>query len=278
VELPDQIEDALIRSLAKRADDRFEVARDMRKIFEASLKEADVGLTDTARIDRADLVVPARKPQLTPLPGTTARASSGLSDELVPATSLGGKKRRAKWPWLVAAMFVLGGGGGAAYLAISVKKDKGYQPVAHISSVRLTTGTRFEDLSLLVETDGKVTPDEVAKTYRTTLEKLRAFDPTVNTRFDVLDEIIAVPVSAMCEPSAYIDFQADTDCATALGTRAGSMSHKRRYMLVVDDRPRLAEAIKAGLVSTVCAFQPATTSIAEVDKICDMTKRFRDSK
>src|SRR3569832_1110465 len=49
VELPQAVEDALMRSLTKRTADRFETARDMRLVLEAALREGDVGLSETRR-------------------------------------------------------------------------------------------------------------------------------------------------------------------------------------------------------------------------------------
>src|SRR5664279_4151138 len=50
VEMPIAIEDALMRSLSKRAADRFESARDMRLLLESALREGDVGLSETQRV------------------------------------------------------------------------------------------------------------------------------------------------------------------------------------------------------------------------------------
>jgi len=55
IELPDAVEAAVMRSLAKRAEDRFDSTRDMRKQLEAALREADLGLVETQKLERSEL-------------------------------------------------------------------------------------------------------------------------------------------------------------------------------------------------------------------------------
>src|ERR1043165_7954725 len=72
IECPRDVEDAIMRSLAKKAADRFESARDMRKILESALKEGDVGLVETQRIARENLgdlkVTKDEKKEIEPTP------------------------------------------------------------------------------------------------------------------------------------------------------------------------------------------------------------------
>src|SRR5690349_13481065 len=52
VELPAVVEDTVMRSLAKRPEDRFGSAREMRKHLESALRDSDLGLVETQRLAR----------------------------------------------------------------------------------------------------------------------------------------------------------------------------------------------------------------------------------
>ena len=89
VEIPAQVEEAAMNSLAKRAGDRFETARDMRKVLEAALRDGDVGLVETQRLGREAVseLRPrgvARSGTLTASRPTTA---TDLADRLEPGTT-----------------------------------------------------------------------------------------------------------------------------------------------------------------------------------------------
>jgi serine/threonine protein kinase len=281
VEVPAEVEDAVMRSLSKRATDRFENARDMRKIIENALRLGDVALVETQRLQRemiADLR-PAKKTKPPPNGlAETARAATAndLADELEPGLSGQRTARRRSWPWVALALVVLGGGGTVAALLLT-KPSGGYHPATEISGVTLTAGKAFKDLHVLVETDGTVTPDEVAAAYRSTLDALRAFDPKVTATYEVVETIIAIPQAAMCEPTAYPVASPPEDCKIALAEHAIG-AHGSHNLLVVGNRAVLADAIRAGLARAVCEFQPADTEIAKLDKICEMTKRFGTTK
>jgi len=60
--LPAIVEDALMRSLSKRQTDRFDSARDMRKLLEQALKDADLGFVETQRVNRDQLKDLAPRP------------------------------------------------------------------------------------------------------------------------------------------------------------------------------------------------------------------------
>ena len=81
VHMPLAFEEALMRSMAKRADDRWESARDMRKAIQACMKDADVGHAETQRLSR-EIVSPKKPPQVEPK-HTDAHAS-GLASTLEP--------------------------------------------------------------------------------------------------------------------------------------------------------------------------------------------------
>jgi hypothetical protein len=287
VALPREVEDAVMRSLAKKADDRFESARDMRKVLESALRDGDVGIAETQRLARELVLGPdskATKDDLAPAKGSPAAlraaTASELADALEPGTAAPRTVRGggSKWPWIALGLLVLGGGGTAAALLLG--KDKaGYTASTRIKGVTLTAGKRAG--RVLVETDGKVTPDEVATAYAEVLGKLTAFAGTIEGRLDVLDEIVAVPAAALCEPSAYPGTDPPADCGTALATIAfgKGASHK---LLVAHDRAPLAEAMRAGVARAVCDFQVTyfdpEKQADKIDTVCEMTKRFAAAK
>lgn len=72
IELPEIVEQALMRSLAKKPDDRFENAREMRKVLEAALRQGDAGLVETQRLNR-DILGEVRSGKQTPPPRRASR-------------------------------------------------------------------------------------------------------------------------------------------------------------------------------------------------------------
>ncbi|MBA3817898.1 MAG: protein kinase, partial [Deltaproteobacteria bacterium] len=84
VALPQQVEDVVMRSLAKQPADRFENAREMRKILEATLRQEDVALVETQRLGRE--AIGDLRPALPTTPAPTKRVATAtdLADELEP--------------------------------------------------------------------------------------------------------------------------------------------------------------------------------------------------
>jgi serine/threonine protein kinase len=145
VELPKIVEDAVMRSLAKKATDRFENAREMRKILEAALKEGDVGLHETQRLQRERLgdLRPTKdeKKQAASSLAETARSAtaSDLADELEPGTSAAKAVRpakRSKLPLILGALVLLGGGAAAAVFALNKNPEPKYQARTRLKGVR----------------------------------------------------------------------------------------------------------------------------------------------
>ncbi|HET9627095.1 MAG TPA: serine/threonine-protein kinase, partial [Kofleriaceae bacterium] len=89
VTLPREVDDAVMRCLAKKAEDRFSGAREMRKILEAALRDGDVGLIETQRLDRGGLGE---------LRGTAVPVAPPASSEEVGADSLAGDLAAAPAP------------------------------------------------------------------------------------------------------------------------------------------------------------------------------------
>jgi hypothetical protein len=293
VTLPAAVEDAVMRSLAKRADDRFGSAREMRKQLEGALRDADLGLVETQRLDRD--VLGELRATSTPVGLPTARlaglessgrrapATGSLADALEPDT--GAAPRRRRLPWLAIALAMLIGGGGAA--AVVLLQHGRPRATIAIAGVSLTRSQAVG--KLLVETDGTIEPDELARLYRSTLDTLRAYVQThlsgpakgaggtdaAAAITEPVDVLLGVPAHALCEPTAYLDGQPPKDCATQVSATAIGAQGTHRLM-VVSDRARLVSALRKGVAQAACEFSPLEDT-KRVSEICDITSRFAES-
>jgi serine/threonine protein kinase len=295
ISMPKPIEDAIMRSLLKKAPERFDNARDMRKILETALAEGGDAIVETGRLHR-EMLIDTRptKAEKSSTPASsslglakTARAAtaSDLADELEPSSSeraVGGKRAggSARWPLIVLALVVLGGG--AATAALLLKKDApaGYQSKTKIKGVKLTAGNVFEN-QLLIETDGNVTPEEIAPLYKSMLDEMVAFEPGVDSQRDVIQEIVAVPQSVLCEESIY---RASPIPCSHKDTYATALRGKKRQLVISSDRAQLPQNLRTGVAAAVCEFQFLWLTGADDENarkneaICQMTKRFIGDK
>ncbi len=299
VTMPAGVEDAVMRSLAKRPEDRFENAREMRKQIEAALREGDLGLVETQKVARDALaasnaagrapVARAAGLNIGSEPGlATARVVGGnggirhastagaLADELEPDASARRPRRRV--PWLVATLALAVIIGGAAVATLALRRSSTFRSSVTIAGVALTRGETIA--GLVVETDGAVEPAELAKLYTSTLGALRAYVQAsrLGGKLEVaapIDVLLAVPATALCEPSAYLDGQAPATCASALSATAIGARGTRRLM-VVSDRAQLVAALRRGVAQAACDFS-AVKDTALVVEFCDVTSRFAES-
>ncbi|MDB4953194.1 MAG: hypothetical protein JWO36_763 [Myxococcales bacterium] len=291
IELPRTVEDALMRSLSKRAEDRFENARDMRKIFENALREGDVALTDTQKLGGAllrDLRGSKNKPIGTD-PTTRSATAKDLADELEPGMSRVGMRRRSKWPLITGVLVVIAGGATAAALLLrhghgttgagSGSAGSAVVPDITIPGVTLTPAVTFPDLHITVATDTQIAPNVVADAYRDMLGKLREFVkkslPGV-TIVDPIDHVFAVPQRVVCEPSLYLEGKTPERCSSIDAAIADALP---RTLVVVSDSARLAAAMRKGVADAVCTFQPVEEPDPKknhdrVMEICDRTSDF----
>jgi len=272
VQLPQAVEDALMRSLAKRADDRFETARDMRLVLEAALREGDVGLSETQRLGDAvsDL---RRNPPSRVSPGQPRPATS-LADELEPApipTAKVSSRPRRTWLYATLGVIVLAGAGGAALFAMR-DKHHAYESVAKIEGVKLTQGKQFGPL--LIETDASVAPDAVYQSYVQTEKALLESSSVLATvRLEVVQHMVVLPQHLLCNAGLFPNGDVPKDCATAKSEVTFGKDGK--HLLLLSNRPDgLGAAMRSGLANAVCVFQPADLAADKVDAICAATKKF----
>jgi serine/threonine protein kinase len=255
VEVPQPIEDALMRCLAKRAEDRFDSAREMRKILEVALRDGDVGLVDTQKLDRK-ILPDLRTP---PKAGRVATAKD-LADELEP--TLGKNRKASRLPIVaISALVVIAAGVVVAYV---MKRDREPdRPASAIPGVKLEPAQKIG--VQLVATDGAVSPDELAKRYQQQLAAVMAHVARERhkeripelTLVDPVAELFALPQAALCEPRAYIGGTAPKDCATAaFSISYGPKKEQRLYVV----SSRLDEGLRRGVGNALCVFhEPAET-------------------
>ena len=292
VEVPAVVEDAVMRSLAKKPEDRFESARDMRKALEGSLRDADLGLVETQRVSRDVLAaaLPAAKAAgasqsraLGPAAAASAKnapravsASTDLADRLEPTS--GRPARRSRTGRVLAgllALAVLAGGGATAYWWKYLRAAPAGGPI----TLR----------ELEVEASGDLKRADVLKAYMEALDALDAY-LAHNTKIHIvvqrpLDRIIAVPAKDLCAPNHYPKgSQVPPNCATAIYAVTTSGAPERT-LLIANDPATLKAAMIGGVADAVClhgAFAVAGDSAEDgahklSDTICEIVPRFVDS-
>jgi serine/threonine protein kinase len=273
VAMPAVVEDAVMRSLAKRAEDRFETARDMRKALEGALRSAELGLGDTHESRAASLASTPRTRADNP-PRTPARVPTEDASSLVPA--LGKAGGAGKWIALAVGVVLLGAGGGAAWWWSQRAGHTG-QPIAP----KPTTGSG--DIQFVGT--GHVTPQVLADAYRTARDELQKYIDTRHPESVIvlqpIDTLIALPRSELCDPGHYSEgMTVPTNCGEE-PFALGSLSVPRT-LLVSDNPAGLHEAMGAGVAQAVCLFKAfkvikdrtgdATAKLA--NEICDLTNDF----
>jgi len=288
ITMPDIVEDALMRSLSKRVEDRFENAREMRKILEAALRQGDAGLVETQRLNR-DILGEVRtkantEPAHTPAP-RIATAGGSLADELEPAltSEVPAHKKRSALPWIALAGVVVAGG--AVATVILLKSEKPAEPrgwKATITDINGATMSEGETLDgVVVETVGGVNPKEIVSVYHATVQRARTFAATKGMTFAdpvLVQQIAAVPASVFCDPKTYASSKPPDGCQDVTGG-ANFAPNGARRLFVLADRAKL----KAGMVSAVmvgiCYFEPGDQTVAadtkHIDSLCTVMRDFQ---
>jgi serine/threonine protein kinase len=280
IEIPAALEAAIMRSLAKKADDRFATARDFRKELEGVLKEGDVGHAETLRMSR-DAMADARsriaaasaapsRPAMSPDALTRPLRENnvtGLADKLEPGdgsgaeTATAGKRRHALWLGLGALVLVAGAGvafvamrgGGSATAspdAPVAAAPKEFQP----AGVKWKASSDFGDEGITVRVAEPLDwpPAEVDGAYRRVKKALPgvlAKKSLTASKFPEHITVQIVPKDLLCDPR-ILDGAESVDCKT-------KFSYYRvtdRTLLVADDRPQLASNLAASVAEIVCIY------------------------
>ncbi len=283
VELPPELEQGLLRCLAKKPAQRFASAREVRKLFEAVLREHDAaGLSETQPVSRELLgEQPAERLRLPKLPpavqapgsATAAGATASPLPSATAAASLdrefahelsrnldrkaGSDEESAKggrrWGVLAGALAVLVAGGAAA--AVMLTRGGGgeaesaqWEPeVGH-----LTQRQRFDELGLWVRTPDHVAPAAVAAAFGDAWDAFGAYLRERGFTEElprVVKVIAALPREAMCAPSTYWGVSPPANCATAVHAfRVGD-----HILVVTDDVADWPRAMRLGIPEAACA-------------------------
>jgi serine/threonine protein kinase len=282
VELPAPLEAAIVKSLSKRADDRFASARDFRKELEAMLREADVGHAETLRMSRetvADARVrkpfapkpapPAPSSPGTPGPDAVTRPQrdnvTGLADRLEPG--LTGTEpvipRRRTGLWLGLGALVLAAAGGVAFVAM---RDRGGK-VAAADAAPPPDVKEFQPAGVTWHASGDFAvdgitvriaapfdwpPSEVAAAYR----KVRRALPAVQAkkapdakRYPERITIQVVPRDTLCDPRTFESGET-VECKDLFQYfRIGE-----KTLLVVAERDQLEPILAEAVAEIVCVY------------------------
>jgi serine/threonine protein kinase len=307
IAIPEAMEDALMRSLSKRADDRFAAAREMRKILENALRDGDVGLLETQKVSR-DLLSDVRKPTTTRPPpagppgagatvpsrpsrvATAADLASNLEGDTGPRRRQAKVKAKAKASsnlgvWVAITGVIAAAGAGTAFFvsrhrhAATVDAGPAEVQPPEIPGVTLVASRPFPAVHLtLAATAGGVSPGELADAYSRTLERFRVFAkakaPGLAIDFPV-EMIVAVPQNVMCAPSLYLNNQTPPKCSAIPAAIADALP---KTLLVVNVPAKLDAAMQHGVADAVCTFQTVegdeATKSKRINEICELTATF----
>ncbi len=281
VELPAALEAAIMRSLAKKADDRFADAREFRKELDAVLREADVGHAETLRMSRDSMAeartrvkpgpAAARPSSPTPAPAAVTRNLrdhlTGLADSLEPAAPDPGAgadlPRRRTGLWLGLGVVVLVAAAGVALIAMRGRGDgetaPDAQPAAEArefqpAGVIWAASSDFAADGVMVRVAAPIdwAPTEVAAAYR----KVRRALPAVLARkapaaatYPQRFTIQVVPRAVLCDPRIF-DGGQTVDCKTLFQY----FRITDRTLLIADDRAQLEPNLAEGVALIVCIY------------------------
>lgn len=225
--LPAALEDAVLKSLSKKPDDRFANARDFRVILEHVLAQAELAHGSTQRVSRdfmraaaaaptpskggSPVAIAVTSPGAAPAAATVATTPSGLvrgTERTEAADSLQDVlvRKRSNRTGLIAAglaVAVLGAGAATYYVALRNPASSAKPALWQPHEVLITQNTDLADVAL--ESVAARSPAEVAKiiaTYRTARTKIMAHLATAYAADSVLiplRRIVEIPKDSVCE-------------------------------------------------------------------------------
>lgn len=283
VRVPAVLEAAVMRSLAKKVDDRFATARDFRKELEEALKDANDGFAETQRLAR-DTVARARSgvvasdPAVVVPPPVTAPATpavkaaaaagsgqgTGLADELEPEARRP-IERRLRWLWIGSGLLVLAAGAavlwrirradpaapataappGPPTLTLPNLVWKAEAPPSDgLGQVRVVSSSRWQADDVVA----------AGRKVRAALAPILAARGLAGPPREPAVALVVVPQEVLCSPGV-LDSQVG-DCA-ALGSY---YRLREKTLLVVDteDRAALEARLAEGLGEVACLYNEIT--------------------
>jgi hypothetical protein len=281
VEIPPAIETALLRSLAKKPDARFQTARDFRKALEQVLKDSDVGLAETQRLARSSTPPAFGGPTVPITPrAQPAKASSrspdgsrgpdvtGLADRLEPSTSMPQLRRRRAGVWLALGALVAVGAAGVAFLMLRAEEEPAKaQPSRQIDAAEAPKDEAFlppglkivatesaRGGALTVHVSNDWAPSEVTHVWGQTLERFERFarEKGVTASLPSPMTVVIVPSRVMCDDRTYEE-KNRKGAAPANCDQLGNFYRPlEQTLLVVDDRTKLPVNLGVGMAEAAC--------------------------
>lgn len=275
VELPRELDDAVLRCLAKAPTDRFNSARELRKVLENILREHDDGLVETQKVSR-DLLLeavtrdpPPPRSSVGTGPATSAPAKdSGINQSparLANEVARERASRRGRWLLVAAGLVVAGGAATATALVLS----RGHAPERWEPKLgKLTQEEDFPDLGLVaVRTPPTLTPRAVADAYARARADYRTYlrSHGLTSHVDAVQSIVVVPRQVLCMPSTYQGVRVPESCETVAETfRAAD-----KTLVVVDEAAELDAAMRLGVAEAMCA-------AGDDARLCDVAPGFTE--
>jgi eukaryotic-like serine/threonine-protein kinase len=290
IPIPAELEAALMRSLAKRADDRFASARDFRKALEHVSKDADVGHAETLRMSR-DAVAAARTASggqaraaaapaptakvVAPAAASAAERPAALADALEPSDRSRRVPKRGR-PWLLIGLAGAVAIAGAAVLVVTMTGGKGAAPGKRPpaasgasgpflpAEVTWSVSKSFPDRGLEVRCAEACDADAIAALHDEAVSRFRAFAARRHQGATVAAQpltVLVVSQRVLCDDRTYETRHAPANCA-------GEGSYYRpleRTLLVVDDAAHLRSNLSSGIAEAICVHQPIASVCDAID-------------
>lgn len=300
IHMPLVFEQALMRALAKRADDRWESARDLRKELEGCLKEADVGHAETQRLSRERVATrtaaAGRAASSAPTTATESAQVEGLASTLEPTESgvvydgatTASSGRPRLWIALAAVVavastgvaWVLARGGGsdgddrAAVTTVDASSTTAGKPVKKQwpdpyvpPGVKFDVEKEYPDDEIRIRAPEGWDPDAIRRSYTAAYARFEAFlgqRGLAGNSARPPVSILIVPRHALCDERNYErrkEAPSKSECErTELHYRPSE-----RTLFIINKKTTLDYNIDYGVALAVCLHTPIDGCGAALD-------------
>lgn len=272
LQLPHALEEGILRCLAKKPAERIPSAREVRKLFEAVLRENDSGFVETQRVSR-----PSRPAFDSSSPGAAGRApraanlGNAATATAAPlpapagrvADSAEGAGKARRWGLWGGAVAVLLAGGATALLLARARHDEAPPLRWNPETGDLVAEQRFSDLGLSIRTPKDISAVEVAASFRDAwgdfVTYLRAHGMNQVPEM-LVREIAVVPRVALCAPSTYSGIAVPAACASAIH----AFRVVDQTLVIVDEPGEWSRAMRMGIPEAACAVGKLKSQLCEL--------------